>query len=813
MKAWLLIRKCLILMVIGLFLYPSYSNAETNLEVKVEFGVDNKVQMGKGHQIRIELVNKGDATKGDIVVFSSPTYNMAGSYLIPVEIEAGGSKTLELAVKGTSDHMSYNYSGTRNDFVSFYEGGVEKGKEVKLKGNANAQPRYIGDNRVVLGVLSNNHDAVNFLKLVKYQNESMELLNINSENIPNESYGLELFDVLLVHDFPLATLTAPQQEAIKDWVNNGGSLIFDTKVGLSQDLGNLQEFQLLDPTDETSLLKLNEKSSFPDLPIFTGNIIKEDATVLTRDGETPITLMMNAGTGTVTQITSNLASPLFGEWSELNTWWSSVLQKVTTKSPNHYKMPVMEELSHQLSPIGEAFPGSIVSVPLLIGAFAIYLILVIPVLYIILKRTDKREQAWWIIPAVAIFTSVAVFGIGAKDRISGTQVNESSILLLDNETETASGYGVASILTNSGGDYKMETGENTTLFPMTYGYNENFELMRNYAYVSSLSQGTEIKFNNVEYWSTRTSIGNVNALPLGKIEHAISMKDGKVQGTISNQMQYELKDAFILSGRNSEPLGDIKAGETVDLEYEVSGGNVANALTAPSSASATKAFPNFQSYYNQGPGANQIEKHELEDYKKFQMLDLLVNRKDIFSIASQPILVGYVTDGVMNTKVDGKSGKSNASHLVVLPITITNSGGGSFSFTEEHLSPSVEVAEGETGMVHHNGLEFGETYVFLGGGTYDFTYSLPDMVEITKDEMREVKLKLRTRDGSVEYYIFNHKTGEAELLENKSSITLEGNLLDYFNEQGGITVRLRVPNNFDMDIQLPGVQVEGALKE
>ncbi|NLP52684.1 hypothetical protein [Bacillus sp. RO1] len=813
MKAWLLIKKCLLLMVIGLFMYPSFSNAETNLEVKVEFGVDNKVQMGKGHQIRIELLNKGDATKGDIVVFSSPTYNMAGSYVIPVEIEAGGSKTLELAVKGTSDHMSYNYSGTRNDFVSFYEGGVEKGKEVKLKGNANAQPRYIGDNRVVLGVLSNNHDAVNFLKLVKYQNESMELLNISSENIPNESYGLELFDVLLVHDFPLATLTAPQQQAIKDWVNNGGSLMFDTKVGLSQDLGDLQEFQLLDPTNETSLLKLNEKSSFPDLPIFTGNVIKEDTTILTKDGETPITLMMNAGTGTVTQITSNLASPLFGEWSELNTWWSSVLQKVTTKSPNHYKMPVMEELTHQLSPIGEAFPGSIVSVPLLIGAFAIYLILVIPVLYIILKRSDKREQAWWIIPALAIFTSVAVFGIGAKDRISGTQVNESSILLLDNETETASGYGVASILTNSGGDYKMETGENTTLFPMTYGYNENFELMKNYAYVSSLSQGTEIRFNNVEYWSTRTSIGNVNALPLGKIEHAISMKDGKVQGTISNQMQYELKDAFILSGRNSEPLGDIKAGEKVDLEYEVSGGNIANALTAPSSSSATKAFPNFQSYYNQGAGANQIEKHELEDYKKFQMLDLLVNRKDIFSIASQPILVGYVTDAVMNTKVDGKSGKSNASHLIVLPITITNSGGGSFSFTEEHLSPSIQVTEGETGMVHHNGLQFGETYVYLGGGTYDFTYNLPDMVDITKDEMTEVKVKLRTRDGSVEYFIFNYKTSEAELLENKSSITLEGNLSDYFNEHGSITVRLRIPNNFDTEIQLPGVQVEGALKE
>ncbi|WP_010193836.1 hypothetical protein [Bacillus sp. m3-13] len=47
MKAWLLVKKCLLLMVIGLFLYPSFSSAETNLEVKVEFGVDNKSSNGQ----------------------------------------------------------------------------------------------------------------------------------------------------------------------------------------------------------------------------------------------------------------------------------------------------------------------------------------------------------------------------------------------------------------------------------------------------------------------------------------------------------------------------------------------------------------------------------------------------------------------------------------------------------------------------------------------------------------------------------------------------------------------------------------------
>lgn len=813
MKSLAILKHCLLLIIISLFMFPTFTEAAANLEVKVEYGVDNKVQMGSGHPIRIEVVNKGDAVKGDFVIFSSPTYNMAGSYVVPIELEAGGSKTIELSVKGTSDHFSYNYSGKQNNFVSFFEGGVENGKEVKVKGNVTSQPRYIGDNRVVLGVLSNNHDAVNFLKLFKYQSESMEMLNIKKENIPGESFGLEMFDVILVHDFPLSILTSEQQQAIENWVHNGGSLMFDTKVGISQDLGELQDFLLLEPKNETTISALNQESSFPDLPIFTGEILQKDALAVTKDKDIPITLVKSVGTGTVTQITGNLASPVWGEWNEGNSWWTSVLQKATTKMPNYYKASAMEELSYQLSPIGEAFPGSIVSVPLLIGAFIVYLILLIPVLYFILKKTDKREQAWWIIPSIAIFTSIAVFGIGAKDRISGTQVNEASILTLDNLTETASGYGVTSILTNSGGAYKLETNQHASLFPVMQGHNENFDMMKKYAFINSTSKGTDIMFNDVEYWSTRTSLGDISGLQVGKIDYNLTVKDGKVQGTVSNQLIYELKDAFLLSGRNFESLGDVKAGETINVEYELSGNNIANAMTAPNNASATKAFPNFTSYYQHGPGSNQIGKNELEDYKKFQMLDLLLNRKDIFQTGDQPIIVGYVTEGLMETKVDGDSAETNASHLLVLPVSINNSGGGSFSFTEEHLSPSIAISEGASGMIHHNGLDFGEPYVYLGGGTYDFTYTLPEMVDQSSDVINEMKIKLRTRNSNQEYFVLNQKMGELEPLENKSSITLEGDIADYISEQGTFVLTVKILANMDSDIQVPGVQVEGELKE
>ncbi|WP_152444689.1 hypothetical protein [Bacillus sp. THAF10] len=813
MKALKIWKSFLILFFVMFILTPTEANAAAKLEVKVEYGVDNKVQMGKGHPVRLEVVNKGEAVKGDFVIFSNPNYNMAGSYIVPFEIEAGGTKSIELSVKGNTDHHSYGGTGTNDNYISFFEGGVEKGKEVKLSGNVKTKPRYLGDNRVVMGVLSNNHDAVNYMKLFKYQMESMEILNITSANVPSNAVGLEMFDVLLVHDFPISTLKNEQQKAIKDWVNSGGSIIFDTKVGIKEDLGDINEFLLLDPKEETTIQKINEDSTFPNFPVFTGNLLYEDITVVTKDDKTPFTIVRKVGAGAVAQVTSNFAAPQWADWKEVNLWWNSVLPKLTSKSPSHYKQPLLEELSYQLSSIGEAFPGSIVSVPLLISSFIIYLILLIPVLYIVLRKLDKREQAWWIIPAIAVFTSVAVFGIGAKDRIAGTQINEASVLLLDNQSGLGSGFGVSTILTNSGGDYQVSTDAHTSYFPVASSvHSGSFEMIKHAAYINPISERTDITFNNVEYWSTRTSIGTISNKPVGKIDYDISFKDSTVQGSITNQLNFELTDAYILSGNNAHKLGNIKAGESVEVKYEVAKGNIANALTVPQNSAANKAFPGFSSNYHHGPSANNIEKEELETYKRFQMLDFMLYRKELLSMPDQPLLVGYVTSDLVGTEVKGKSNTPNATHLVVLPVDIIHSGGGSFSFTEKQMQPTLAVAENASGMIHHNGLAFGENYVYLGNGTYTLSYQLPDLVDKKKDEITDMKLKLRVRELDIEYAIYNFAKDELEILENKSSITLENNLKDYLSDEGVIQLSLKV-NSMDSDIEIPGIQVKGEIKE
>ncbi|MBM7619421.1 hypothetical protein JOC95_001270 [Bacillus tianshenii] len=807
-------KKIIVLLIFCFVLLPGMPSAEAKLEVKIEYGVDNKVQMGKGHPVKIEMKNNGDAVKGDLVIFTSPTYNMAGSYVIPVELESGGSKVIDLSVKGSTDQYSYGYNGNPTDTISFYEGGVENGKEVKLSGNANAKPRFMADNRLILGVLSNNHDAVNYMKLVKYQNEAMELLNIKQEHIPTESFGLEMFDVILIHDFPISTLTSAQQKALKEWVTNGGSIVYDSKISMAQDFGELTDLLLIDPIKETNITALNSESTFPNLPVYTGEMKYDDVKVLVKEGETPLTVLKTFGAGTVTQVTSSLSNAAWSGWDGVGTWWNSIMQKASTKNVATYKAPLLEEISHQLSAIGETFPGSIVSVPLLIGAFVLYLIILIPVLYFILKKTDKREHAWWIIPGIAVFTSVAVFGIGAKDRIAGTQINESSILVLNGETKYASGFGVASILTNSGGKYRVETEhEQTDFFPVTYGYNDNIDLMKNYAYLQAGGNGTDITFNDVEYWSIRTSVGNVNNVELGAWDYELTVKDGKVVGNIQNGLTYELQDAYLLSGRYAQKLGSIKAGEAKQIEFDIPKGNIANVLASPNYAALTNAFPDFSnSMYQQG-GPMQIEKSELQSYKQFQMLDMLLNRKNVFSETDQPIIVGYITQDLLGTKVNGKKSNNHSLHLVAIPVTINNDGSGSFSFSEEQFSPKIAITEGESGNIFHNGLDYGEPFIHVSDGSYTISYQLPEMISKDRDSFTKLKLKLKTRDGNLEYFIKNQKTGELISLENKSSITIEEEVKDLISNQNGIDLVIKAPVNFEEQLEIPGIELEGELSQ
>ena len=71
----------------------------------------------------------------------------------------------------------------------------------------------------------------------------------------------------------------------------------------------------------------------------------------------------------------------------------------------------LNQLSYTVGETNELFPSFKVSAPLIFGIIALYIIIIIPILYFILKRKDKREYAWWIIPSDCVINISCNFWI------------------------------------------------------------------------------------------------------------------------------------------------------------------------------------------------------------------------------------------------------------------------------------------------------------------------------------------------------------------------------------------------------------------
>lgn len=165
----------------------------------------------------------------------------------------------------------------------------------------------------------------------------------------------------------------------------------------------------------------------------------------------------------------------------------------------------LDQISYELRNINELFPSFEVSVSYMLIVIILYIIIIGPVLYFVLKKVDKREHAWWIIPVFSIILSIGLFIVGAKDRIVQPQVQQSAFYKV-NEDSSLNGYYVESILTNRSGDFVVNTDKNTTAVAMR-NYN-NFTGtvgdLHESSYIKENANGSTLTLRDLNYWSVQS---------------------------------------------------------------------------------------------------------------------------------------------------------------------------------------------------------------------------------------------------------------------------------------------------------------------
>lgn len=198
----------------------------------------------------------------------------------------------------------------------------------------------------------------------------------------------------------------------------------------------------------------------------------------------------------------------------------------------------------------------------LILFFIGYILLIGPVLYFILKRKNKRELAWYIIPVISIIISFAFYQVALLSR--GDEVMSHNVSYLDiKDAKNAELSTASSIFVPYSGDYTINYGNLNYLLPIDDTNNNKKTWI-------SVSDGKGIvKYENIDFWSFKSVYLKNNLTDLGEFESGLRNEDGKLTGTISNNSKLNLTDTKLIYKGNVFDLGDFSTFESkhIDISY------------------------------------------------------------------------------------------------------------------------------------------------------------------------------------------------------------------------------------------------------
>lgn len=780
---------------IGCFIHIETASAAPKLDVKAEVGISNKVKYYTPLPLKLTITNNGSAFSGDLVIDAAESYAVGSGLVYPLDIAEGETKTVQLYLNGLSDDFMYSGVQQPNLFY-FYEGGIEEGKAIGFSGDKSVRPQFYEMESTFIYTLTENSDRLAaFLRLrqnATYNVEVFHLNQIKDFEFPSDAKGLEIANVLAVDEISLADFSEEQQKAILSWVEQGGTLLIGASDQVEASSGIFKEHLPLSLSTERVGVSKESLRTLSNDGIFTQGIEvyraqeKEDSVRILADGETILASATELGSGRIIQTTFSLGDQPLSAMDGYSKLMTNILSLQTLQMPSYgaYYGNYNDYLPYEVGSVNELFPSFEVSTTVLVIIVIIYILFIGPILYLVLKRMDKREHAWWLIPVVSISLSLCMFIFGAKDRLMQSQIQQSAFYKV--EGTNLSGNYIETILTNRSGDFTFTTDENTTAVA-TRNRNymgESTAVLHEKSYVKQHANNSTINLQNLNYWSVQSIVGQSQIKDAGNIDIQLKLTNGKVEGTVTNNFPFKLNDVAIWSGSREIQLGDIEPNSTLEVSEEVKG----SVLLAPSTSNYNYSTPQSK-----------------EDILPMRLEKLKYGAAGLTEGERLPAIVAWTEEALVGIELDGNAEVSPVAYLIQT-FKPSMELSGEFTLDKDALQEYVEpVSSGYMELINEATNEW-----YLDKGEYDYLVYLPEEL---LEESSWTEINISNKDSNrIEMAIWNINTSQyEEISENNKSFTT--NLDQYISEDGQLKVLVRLTNN-DMgtQVRLPDVEIKGVAK-
>lgn len=415
--------------------------------------------------------------------------------------------------------------------------------------------------------------------------EETEIVSFPLDQLPERVEGLASFDCLVLNDVDTSALTSAQRAALTQWVGLGGRLVVGGGPGAQRTASGLPTALLpagvQDTVELSTLAALEDFAAGEEIkvpgPFVAAPTGAEGANPLVLEGDVPLVVERGLGGGFVDYVALDLTLSPFDAWAGTLAFWRDLLQPGAAYS--EYLPPDVSPRQRSDSQMMYALQNvpamDLPAVKWLAALLAIYVALVGPVNYFLLRRLKRLDWAWLTIPGLTIAFSAGAFGVGYTMRGNELILNKISIIQSLPGSPAAVVRSYVGLFSPARQAYDINVGGGALVSSLTSDYDPWGSAGVTGRNIIVL-QGEPSLVRNlaVNQWSMQTLVAeSVTAEPL-TIESDLEVKEGHLVGALANRTGRRLGDCVLVMGRNFVKLGDVEEGESKEVNLDLAKQNL-----------------------------------------------------------------------------------------------------------------------------------------------------------------------------------------------------------------------------------------------
>ncbi|WP_300382043.1 hypothetical protein [Clostridium sp.] len=769
----------------GLAVSADKNVKEEGYKISITSGINGNYKYNKYFPVMVEVTSENKDIDGEVnikvKIGSMGEYDVYSKGII---VEKGSSSKVIIPIK-VSENMS---------FVTV---DLDEGNKTLISKNTNVTKGRVMDNNLFVGLLTEDRTSLGYLSSVGISSNESYITNLTTaaleENLIGENaLNIDSLDSIIVNNYNLANFNEKHYDSLNNWINKGGTLIISSGANEGKTIKNIKESFLNIKSKGYSEKKVDLFGE--ELNLLVSNLEIEGAEIRLESNDIPLAYKVSKGSGEVIITTFDLGlEPLISS-DKGKTLIENLLAGKNVINKNNmghgnYMYAGMELINN--IPVEK-----VASVNTLIIVFSLYAIIVGFIVFRVLKRKNKTDYTWFIIPIIAITFTLIINILGYKTKLKDTILNQINFVQIS-EDGKATSTGLIGIGSKYTGDLEIKNDFNLDMSLLqedNYYYgdeNKKESILRIKTTYKDEGASFSVKGSGALDLKKFKVIGKEEIMPT--LDVNISVLSGEnISGKIKNNLGYDLENALIISNTSVWEVGDIKSGEEINVEGLKQMGNYGlesygQALT--------------QKYYDV-----RWKKDEDLNQEKYKNI---IRKGNLFSTANyildtkKVMLIG-VTDMEVNYGINfGKKSTSKLdTTLIAQEIKInTTDAEGNVNIPFGFISPRDEYV----GNNIHFDQSSGSIY---GSGEIISRYKIDNNIDIASIEFKNINIYYN--EDSSEKNIYNYKTEKFEPLKMIGGHVAIKDITNYINNN---EVKLKtILDDTKGSGAIPSIAVKGRAK-